>query len=64
MGRASLAGDAAVYAVEPHGLVLRAAGGSPAPPGPEEERAAREDLNLVKPGEIVIQLDGREGSSP
>lgn len=24
------------------------------------ERAAREDLNLVKPGEIVIQLDGRE----
>ena len=25
------------------------------------ERAAREDLNLVKPGEIVIQLDGREG---
>ncbi len=28
------------------------------------ERAAREDLNLVKPGEIVIQLDGREGSPP
>lgn len=28
------------------------------------ERAAREDLNLVKPGEIVIQLDGREGGPP
>ncbi|HZY04470.1 MAG TPA: septum formation initiator family protein [Anaeromyxobacteraceae bacterium] len=27
------------------------------------ERAAREDLNLVKPGETVIQLDGREGGS-
>ncbi len=28
------------------------------------ERAAREDLNLVKPGEIVIQLDERAGGSP
>ena len=28
------------------------------------ERAAREDLNFVKPGEIVIQLEGREGSQP
>lgn len=27
------------------------------------ERAAREDLNLVKPGEIVIRLDG-PGASP
>lgn len=28
------------------------------------ERAAREDLNFVKPGEIVIHLEGREGSPP
>jgi cell division protein FtsB len=26
------------------------------------ERAAREDLSFVKPGEVVIQLEGREGS--
>ncbi|HEU4384255.1 MAG TPA: septum formation initiator family protein [Anaeromyxobacteraceae bacterium] len=28
------------------------------------ERAAREDLNLVRPGEVVIQLDARGGGPP
>lgn len=28
------------------------------------ERAAREELGFVKPGEVVYQLDGRDGARP
>lgn len=46
-GKGSVVQDAAVYRIRPQGLVLRARGGAPRPPGPEEEIAARENQQVV-----------------
>src|SRR5574337_1172120 len=47
VGRGSLVRDAAVYAVVPRGLALRAYGGKLHLPGPDDEVAAREGQEVV-----------------
>ncbi len=50
LGKGSLVRDAAVYAVSPQGLAVRASNGPPRRPAPEDEIAAREDQEVVEPG--------------
>ena len=47
LGRGSLVRDAVVYAVGGRGLTVRAYGGRPHPPGPDEEVAAREGQEVA-----------------
>ncbi|HSB70275.1 MAG TPA: ATP-binding protein [Candidatus Methylomirabilis sp.] len=54
LGKGSAVRDAVVSRLEPHGLVVRAAGGTSPRPGPEDEIAAREDQEVV----AVMRRDG------
>jgi two-component system NtrC family sensor kinase len=55
LGRGSLVSEAAVYAVSPRGLVVRASGGRLRLPGPDDEVAAREGQEVV-----VLRQEGSE----
>lgn len=54
LGRGGVVRDVAVYAVGPHGLLLRAADGTPHQVLPQDEIAARENQEVV-----VLRTEGR-----